>query len=427
MVIATEFKIYLPLPFEAQERFIRSPAKRRVIRAGRRSGKTTGAAILAVEAFLNKRRILYAVPVQDQVETFWREVKQALAEPLNAGVFSKNETLHTIEISNSNVRIRAKTAWDVDTLRGDYADLLILDEWQLMNEDAWGLVGAPMLLDNNGDAVFIYTPPSLHSHSVSKAQDPRHAAKLFTFAKTDISGRWASFHFTSLDNPYISKVALNEITKDMTSLAYRQEILAEDIEDAPGALWKRARIDELRVTQVPPLRRIVVAIDPEVASSAASSETGIMVAGVAFIGGVEHGYILEDLSLRASPAGWAKVAVDAYHNYKADRIVGEINQGGEMVEHTIRSVDRNISYKAVHASRGKQVRAEPISAFYEQGRVHHIGHFPKLEDQLCQWQPGDKSPDRLDALVWALSELMIKGTIAAGAIMSQEKRSLWRD
>src|ERR1051325_7394577 len=142
-----------------------SNAKRIIIRAGRRGGKTIGVVILAIQAFLAGRRVLYVAPTAEQLATFWREVKLALAELVAAGVFYKNETEHIIEVWGTNQRIRAKTAWNADTLRGDYADLLILDEWQLMDESAWEEVGAPMLLDNNGDAVFIYTPPSLRSQT----------------------------------------------------------------------------------------------------------------------------------------------------------------------------------------------------------------------------------------------------------------------
>lgn len=401
----TEVRVRLRRLHPQQWEFVTHRAPRKMVRAGRRGGKTTGAADLAVRAFLDKRRVLYATPTAEQIETFWREVKRSLADALDAGLLTKNETLHTIEIPGTEARIRAKTAWNADTLRGDYADLLILDEWQLMDEDTWSVVGAPMLLDNDGDAVFIYTPPSLHSRSVSKARDPRHAAKMFAAHMNDTDGRWATFHFTSHDNPHIDKDALEDIARDMTSLSYRQEILAEDIDEAPGALWKRAQIDSLRVTSAPELVRIVVGIDPAATAHVSSSETGIIVAGTGRRNGTVHGYILDDLSLRASPAGWARAAVMAYSEHRADRIIGEVNNGGEMVEHTLRTVEAGIPFKAVHASRGKAIRAEPIAALYEQGRIHHVGVFGELEDQLCQWQPGDASPDRLDALVWACTEL----------------------
>lgn len=231
------YTVHLRRPHARQREFLESPAKRKVIRAGRRGGKTTGVGIMAVEAFLAGRRVLYAAPTQEQVDAFWWEVKRALAEPIDAGVFVKNESLHIIELPGTKQRIRAKTAWNADTLRGDYADLLILDEWQLMDEQAWELVGAPMLLDNDGDAVFVYTPPSLASRSVSKARDPRHAAKMFKRAQTDRTGRWEAFHFTSRDNPHISAEALADLAADMTELAIRQEIEAEDVDEPPGAVY----------------------------------------------------------------------------------------------------------------------------------------------------------------------------------------------
>lgn len=385
--------------------FIRSTAKRRIVRAGRRGGKTTSAARVAVERFCKGGRVLYATPTSDQLDAFWHEVKRSLADALDLGVLYKNESLHVIELLGTKQRIRAKTAWNADTLRGDYADLLILDEWQLMDEDAWELVGAPMLLDNDGDAVFVYTPPSLRSRSVSKARDPRHAAKMYAAAEKDMTGRWRAFHFTSHDNPYISQTALREITGDMTNLAYRQEILAEDIDEVPGAPWKRSVIEDTRVGAHPGLVRVVVGVDPAGASGPESDETGIVVAG---LGADGHGYVLDDRSLQGSPAGWASAAVTGYYAHRADRIIGEVNNGGEMVGYTIATIDGSVAYKAVHASRGKLTRAEPIAALYEQGRVHHVGAFPDLEDQMCTWVPGDKSPDRMDALVWALTELFLE-------------------
>src|SRR5262244_3629047 len=142
------------VPHPKQAAFVYDPIKRKMVRAGRRGGKTIGFATIAVEAFLAGRRVLYAVPTQEQIDRFWFECKRALAPGIAYGAVRKNETRHILEIPGTETRIRAKTAWDADTLRGDYADLLILDEFQLMNEDAWGVVGAPMMLDTNGNAVF---------------------------------------------------------------------------------------------------------------------------------------------------------------------------------------------------------------------------------------------------------------------------------
>ena len=184
----------------------------------------------------------------------------------------------------------------------------------------------------------------------------------------------------------------------------RQELEGEILDDVPGALWRREMIDADRVASAPPMTRVVVAVDPSATSTESADEAGIVVAGINWAG---HGYILSDETLRASPDAWARVAVEAYHRNKADRIVAEVNNGGEMVGIILRSVDPSVAYTAVTASRGKQTRAEPISAMYEQHRVHHVGAFEALEDQMCSWLPGEKSPDRMDALVWALTDLMV--------------------
>jgi phage terminase large subunit-like protein len=185
----------------------------------------------------------------------------------------------------------------------------------------------------------------------------------------------------------------------------RQELDAEILEDVPGALWTRRVIDETRVNVAPDLQRIVVGVDPAASSGENANETGIVVMGLA---GTGHAYVLEDWSLRASPDGWARKAAGAYRKWSADCLVAEANQGGEMVERVIRSV-ADIPVKLVRATRGKYVRAEPISALYEQGRVHHVGVFAALEDQMVAFTPSelsaDGSPDRMDALVWAATEL----------------------
>lgn len=192
----------------------------------------------------------------------------------------------------------------------------------------------------------------------------------------------------------------------------RQELNAEDLEDTEGALWKRAQIEQLRVVKAPDLDRIVVAIDPS--NTATGDEAGIITAGVgwcACMGKPEkHGFVFSDDSMQGSPKAWAMSGVTAYHKFDADALVAEDNNGGEMVEVTISTVKHAPPVKRIHASRGKRTRAEPISMLYEQGKVHHVGTFPKLEDELCSWVPGDDSPNRLDALVWSITELML-GTI----------------
>lgn len=198
----------------------------------------------------------------------------------------------------------------------------------------------------------------------------------------------------------------------------RQELEAAILDDNPGALWKRSQIDAKRLRsdeKLPELSRIVVAIDPPTTSGEEADECGIVAAGIHGRASdlTSHGYVLEDASEQGlTPRGWAEKAVKLFHRLNANLIVAEVNQGGEMVEAVIRQVDPMVPFKAVHASKGKVARAEPVSGIYEQGRIHHVGTFAALEDQMCEFgvdglRDPDASPDRVDALVWAFTELML--------------------
>lgn len=196
----------------------------------------------------------------------------------------------------------------------------------------------------------------------------------------------------------------------------RQELEGEILGDIPGALWRREDIDDSRLREPPTdLDRVIVAVDPAASSDEGADENGIVVVGMARDSdGYARGYVLEDASLRGTPEEWARAAVRMYRKWQADKIVAEKNNGGEMVSSVIKAVDRSLPIKLVHASRGKVIRAEPISALYEQGRIHHVGMFDKLEDQMCEFSidnirnSSTGSPDRVDALVWGLSELFDK-------------------
>jgi phage terminase large subunit-like protein len=195
----------------------------------------------------------------------------------------------------------------------------------------------------------------------------------------------------------------------------RQEIEAELLDDVPGALWARGIIEAARAHAAPSLVRVVVAIDPAATSTADADETGIIVAGKDEQG---QGWVLADASGRYQPMEWAKTAIAAYRTHRADRVVAEVNHGGEMVEATLRVIDPNVPFAAVRASRGKVARAEPVAALYERGRIRHAGTFAQLEDQMCGFVPaghgdaglgpGGRSPDRVDALVWALTDLLVE-------------------
>ena len=199
----------------------------------------------------------------------------------------------------------------------------------------------------------------------------------------------------------------------------RQELNAEMLEDVEGALWSVGQLDADRITPElrPDLTRVIVAIDPSGGDSDTNDEQGIIVAGKGVDG---EFYVLADRSCKLTPSGWANRAIAAFREFDADRIVAEVNYGGQMVESTIRQADASVPVKIVHASRGKVQRAEPISALYEQHRVHHVGAFSELEDQMTLWTPQNGgSPDRMDALVWALTEL--SGGGAGGAFLDYLK------
>ncbi len=195
----------------------------------------------------------------------------------------------------------------------------------------------------------------------------------------------------------------------------RQELMGEILEEVPGSLWTRSMLEGLRVEAAPLLDRIVVAVDPPASSGASANACGIVVAGSGVDG---RGYVLADRTVQGvSPHRWASAAIEAYRHFEADRLIAEANNGGELVEAVIRQIDPAASYRAVHASRGKFARAEPVAALYEQGRVAHLRDGPGLdllEDQMCAFtldrtENGSRSsPDRVDALVWALTDLMLR-------------------
>ena len=210
--------------------------------------------------------------------------------------------------------------------------------------------------------------------------------------------------FENEDNLADTALAMLKERYEGTSLG-RQELYAEIIEDFEGALWSNKMIEEGRLNENEErdLKQIIVAIDPAVTANENSDETGIIVAGKDYN---DRFYVLEDVSGVYTPDKWGRKAIDCYYEWQADRIVAEVNNGGDLVERLLRSIDPNIPYRSVRATRGKLTRAEPISALYEQKRVHHVGYFSELESQMCSYTGETKpSPDRLDALVWAMTEL----------------------
>lgn len=291
------------------------------------------------------------------------------------------------------------SAEEPDRLRGPQHDLGWCDEvcaWAYQ-QDTWDMYQFGLRLGAHPRTI-VSTTPKPHKIIRQLVANPRtHVTRGSTFENRD-----------NLANSFFqSVVALYQGTR-----LGRQELMAEILDDNPGALWSFGMIDPHRrpSNEVDVLlarcSRIVAAADPAVTANDDSAETGIIVAGLDSNG--RDAYVFDDRSLRGTPYQWGKALVDAFHDYKADRIIGEVNNGGDLIESNIRQVDPDVPYTAVRASRGKTIRAEPIAALYEQGRVHHVGCFERLETQMVEFNPMDRSqasPDRMDALVWALTEL----------------------
>ena len=214
---------------------------------------------------------------------------------------------------------------------------------------------------------------------------------------------------------------IDDVLGGLSGRNRKRFLLGEWLDDNENALWRRdSMINPYRVKCAPgSLERIVVGVDPAVTKKDTSDRTGIVIAGCKKIAGQMHYFVLDDRSVVGSPNEWAATVANAYNEFIADRVVAETNQGGDMVEQTIRNIDRRISYRGVRASRGKIVRAEPIAELYERGLVHHVGEFPPLEDEMCSYCgfDDDKSPDRMDALVWALTDLS-QGSGGSRAILA---------
>lgn len=294
------------------------------------------------------------------------------------------------------------SAHDPESLRGPQFDAVWADElakWHRAR-DAWDMIQFGLRLGDYPRACVTTTPRRVDTLSDLLARN----STVVTHASTQANR-------ANLAKGFLAEV---EARYGGTSLG-RQEIDGVMLADVDGALWQTDQLDALRITNLPELTRIVVAVDPPGTSRSDSDECGIIVAGAVMDGPVHEwrAHVIADASIAAArPLDWATAAVSAMKRYGADRLVAEVNQGGEMVEAVLRQVDPLLPYRSVHASKGKIARAEPVSALYEQGRVFHCRDLGKLEDQMCQMTTGgfagSGSPDRVDALVWALYDLMIE-------------------
>jgi phage terminase large subunit-like protein len=364
-----------------------------VILAGRGWGKTrTGAEDAAWAGLSNPGwRIAVVAPTSADARDTCIEGDSGLINVLpREAVQTWNRSLGELILVNGT-RYKTFSADEPERLRGPQHHRAWADElaaWRY--PEAWDQLMFGLRLGQHPQAVVTTTPK------------PTPLVKSLVASPSSRVTRGSTFDNAANLAP--SALAMLKAKYEGTRLG-RQELDAEILGDLPGALWSMASLDAYRLREAPPMGRIVVAVDPAVTATESSDEHGIIVAGLS----EQRGIVLEDASLQGSPNEWARRAVSLYRSWGADAIVIEVNQGGDMVAHTIRTIDPNVKIKEVRASRGKHVRAEPIAALYEQGRVAHVGAFPALENQMTQMTTsgfeGEGSPDRVDALVWALTDL----------------------
>lgn len=376
-----------------------------MILSGRGWGKTRCGSEWIVWEALKRPRTRWAVIARtsaDIRDTCFEGESGIISVLRRYGVYDEkkyNRTNYSYILPNGS-RIKGFSAEEPDRLRGPQHHGAWCDELAAWDKpDAWDQLQFGLRLGQHPQTVVTTTPQPIPVIRNLIQRDSTFLTRGSTFENEK--------------NLAPSALAELQLRYHGTRLG-RQELYGEILDDVEGALWNREMIEtgRIRLEDLPPLIRIVVAIDPAVTSGENSDDTGIVVAGVT---ANNEYYVLDDRTCHVSPEQWAKVAVSAYHDWKADRIIAETNNGGDMVELVLRNVAQNIPVTKVTASRGKRVRAEPISALYEQGRVHHVGGFDQLEDQMCQWIPDSgTSPDRMDALVWALSELSMNASALVG-------------
>lgn len=383
-----------------------------VLKAGRGFGKTrVGAETVREWAEDPTERILLVAPVASDVRETMIEGPSGLMQCYPPGARPEyNPSRHLITFPSGAVGI-TRSADEPERLRGPQFTKFWADEicaWRFIAE-AWSQI------------MFGFRLPTKRLRGVitSTPKPIKTFTELLANPGTVVTSASSYENRANLSQTYYQQVIA---PYEGTRLG-RQEILGEVLDDVPGALWKRGMIDATRIRfdtiQWDKLVRIVVAIDPGVSTGENSDPTGIVCAALTNSG---HGIVLDDLTCKESPWGWAKIAVSLLFSRHGDRIVGERNNGGDLVESNLRTINPNIPYRSVWASHGKATRAEPVAALYEQGRIHHAGNLSALEDEMCAFVPGlpaKPSPNRMDALVWAFTELFgLDGEKRVETIMS---------
>lgn len=386
-----------PLSFFFESEYCRY----RVAYGGRSSGKSWAAAqALIVRALQNKIRILCCREIQNSIKDSVKKTLDNCIERMGWQDYFNSTKDSITAVNGSEFIFKGLYAHPNQIKSLENISIAYVEEAESVSKESWDVL-IPTIRAANSEIWVCFNPRDAEDETFQRfvVRPPRN-----------IKSAWINY----TENPFCPQVMIDEALdlKEKNIDEYNHIWLGHCRVANENALWKSKLIDKYRCNAVDPdeLDRIVIAIDPAVTSKEKSDETGIVAVGIKYgiAGADDHFYVLEDGSKRGSPSEWAKAALELYYYYSADRIIGEVNNGGDLIEAVIRNEDSNVSFRAVRATRGKILRAEPVAALYEQGRVHHAGYFAQLENQMCNYtgNPGQKSPDRLDALVWAITELV---------------------
>ena len=384
--------------------FFGSQSKFTVVTKGRRFGATHGAAHAYIEWALEGRRLLWGDTINSNID---RYVQRYFEPSMKAHkvFYTWNSQKKEMRIGTGHIDFRS--ADRPENWEGFGYDVIFLNEAGIILKDPYLYTNAvlPMLMDYSDSQLIAAGVPK-----GTKGKDGKdHAFYAMAMAAERGETNYRRLAYSSYDNPLLKPEDVDELKDEISRMnpqMVRQEIYGEFLEGAGGLLWDMEIINATRVTEAPENLRTFVAIDPAVTANEKSDETGIVVIGT-------HngkGYVLEDASGKYSPNEWAAKAVELYRKYQCAEVVAEVNQGGDMVEGTIKSLDPTIRVVGVRATKGKYVRAEPVYALYQRGLIHHVGYHSKLEAQMVSFNPDQQqgSPDRLDALVWGFTHALVK-------------------
>lgn len=389
-----------------------------LLEGGSRSGKTfiSVYAILArALKYPHTKHVIVRKAFNHAKLSIWHQtLPDVLDKCFPSMVYTQNKSELFIELYNkSQVWIGGTDDKDrVEKILGSEWDTIFLNEISQMKYEIYETFKTRLNPQQGIKALFLMdqNPPSMNHWSYIRFHSELNPENKQPLPDKD-KARQTYYKIDPVDNIDNISESYIDTLKSMSESKKRRFLYGEYGDDSEHALWKREWIINNRASVAPELQRIVVAVDPAVTGKETSDDTGIIVVGKTVINREEHYFVIADRTFHGDVSGWGAEVAATYKRYMADCVVGEVNQGGDLVEMNIRNYDRHIKYKSVRASRGKAIRAEPVADLYRRGLVHHVGEFIELEDQQCTWtQDSGESPNNMDALVWGITELSTKGS-----------------